>query len=58
MTKLLEWLTASSILFAIYVSLVTRQVKNAFTEAWMYEIQIAPIVAVGLFGVSDKFNFY
>lgn len=54
MTKLLEWLTALSIVFAIYVSLVTRQIKNQFTEAWMYEIQIAPIVAVGLFGVSES----
>lgn len=50
----MEWLSAFSALLAIYVSLVTRQIKTDWTEAWMFEIQIAPIVAVGLFGVSES----
>lgn len=52
MTKLMEWLAVLAALLAIYVPLVTRQIKTELTEAWMFEIQIAPIIAVGLFGVS------
>lgn len=58
MTKLGEWLTAFSVLLAIYGSLVTRQITNDWSEAWMFEIQIAPIIAVGLFGVSESQNIF
>lgn len=54
MTKLMEWLAVIGALLGIYVSLVTRQIKTDLTEAWMFQIQIAPIIAVGLFGVSKK----
>lgn len=58
MTKLMEWLAGLAVLLAIYVALVTRQIKTDLTEAWMFEIQIAPIVAVALFGVSDFTNLF
>lgn len=54
----MEWLAVFSALLAIYVSLVTRQIKTDLTEAWMFQIQIAPIIAVGLFGVSKTQNQY
>lgn len=52
MTKLMEWLSVLSVLLAIYLSVITRQIKTDLTEAWMFEIQIFPIIAIGLFGVS------
>lgn len=40
-------------LLAVYLSLITGQIRSELVDAWMFQIQIFPIVAVGLFGVSD-----
>lgn len=52
MTKLTEWLTGLAVFFGIYWILVTRKVSNQFTEDFFFHIQISPIVAVLLLGVS------
>lgn len=52
MTKLMEWLSGLFVLLAIYLALVTKQLKTEWTDAWMLQIQIFPIIAVGAFGVS------
>lgn len=52
MTKLLEWLSVLTIMLAIYFPIVTRQIKSDLLEKWMFEIQILPIIAAAIFGVS------
>lgn len=48
----MEWLSLAAVLLAVYIPLATQMIKTDWTESWMFEIQIAPIIAVGLFGVS------
>lgn len=55
MTKLQEWLSVLLVSVAIYVSLITRQIQSELIEPWMFHIQIFPIVAIGLFGVSREY---
>lgn len=56
MTKLMEWLSVLAALLAIYLTIVTRQIKSDLLEKWMFEIQIFPIIAIGLFGVSIQLH--
>lgn len=59
MTKLMEWLSVLLTFLAVYLALVTRQFKSEWTEAWMFQIQIFPIIAVGVFGVrASRFVSY
>jgi len=51
MTKLMQWLFCLNIFLGIYLCFITRQIETPFTNKWMFEIQILPIILVGLFGV-------
>lgn len=53
MTKLMQWLSVFFILLSIYSALITGQIKSDLINSWMFQIQIFPIVAIGLFGVSN-----
>lgn len=61
MTKLMEWLTVLVVFLSVYLSIITGQIKSELLDKWMFQIQIFPIVAIGLFGVSIqsiiKMNF-
>lgn len=48
----MEWLSVLFSLLAIYLAFVTKQIKSDWTEAHMFHIQISPIIAIGVFGVS------
>lgn len=53
MTKLMEWVTVLIVLLSVYLSIITGQIKSKLFDAWMFQIQIFPIIAVGMFGVSS-----
>lgn len=52
MTKLMQWLFAINLFFAIYAAIVLRQIQSDFFEKFMFEIQILPVVLIVLFGVG------
>lgn len=66
MTKLMQWLFAINLFFAIYAAIVLRQIQSDFFEKFMFEIQILPVVLIALFGVGgllyifllNDFNFF
>lgn len=47
-----EWLLGLTIFFAIYVALVTKQIKFQIIEDFFFEIQILPVVLIAMLGVS------
>lgn len=52
MTKLMEWVMVLIVLLSVYLSLITGQIKSKLFDPWMFQIQIFPIIAIGMFGVS------
>lgn len=52
MTKLIEWITVLIVFLSVYLSIITGQIKSNFFDAWLFQIQILPIIAIGMFGVS------
>lgn len=48
----MEWLSVLFVLLAIYLALITGQIQSDCIDAWMFQIQIFPIIAIGAFGVS------
>lgn len=53
----MEWLSVLTILLAVYLTIVTRQIESDLLEKWMFEIQLFPIIAIGTFGVSKSMTF-
>ncbi|XP_071449877.1 dolichol-phosphate mannosyltransferase subunit 3 [Hetaerina americana] len=51
MTKLMQWLLVATILFSVWVSIVTKQWVTAFAEDWMHIIVPFPLIAVLMFGL-------
>lgn len=51
MTKLLEWISVTSAVFAVWYSLVGGYVKHKYIEENMTFILISPIIFVILFGL-------
>lgn len=51
MTKLLEWISVTSAVLAVWYSLVGGYVKHKFIEENMDIILVSPIIFVGLFGL-------
>lgn len=51
MTKLLEWISVTSAVFAVWYSLVGGYVKHPFIENNMNIILVSPIIFVILFGL-------
>lgn len=51
MTKLMQWLLGASIFFAIWGSVVTKQLIIPVGEEWMNLIMLSPIIAVLIFGL-------
>ncbi|KAL3272234.1 hypothetical protein HHI36_022717 [Cryptolaemus montrouzieri] len=51
MTKLLEWLTAFSILVTIWIALLTKKVDNSFVEQHPQLLLYSPFIAIILFGL-------
>lgn len=51
MTKLLEWISITSAVFAVWYSLVGGYVKHKYIEENMNFIMISPIIFVILFGL-------
>lgn len=51
MTKLLEWISVTSAVLAVWYSLVGGYVKHKFIEENMDIIFVSPIIFVGLFGL-------
>ena len=52
MTKLMEWLAAAAAFFAVYFSIVCRQVQHPVFDQYMFAIQLSPLILLVLFGVS------
>lgn len=52
MTKLMEWLFVLSVMLVGYVAIVTKQIESGIFDNWMFEIKIAPVVLVLMFGVN------
>lgn len=53
MTKLMEWLAAAAAFFAVYLAIVTRQLRSDLLDEYMFEIKLSPVILVVLFGVSQ-----
>lgn len=51
MTKLLEWISIASALFAVWYSLIGGYVKHPLIETNMNLILVSPIIFVLLFGL-------
>ncbi|XP_045450113.1 dolichol-phosphate mannosyltransferase subunit 3 [Melitaea cinxia] len=51
MTKLLEWISVTSAVLAVWYSLVGGYVKHKFIEENMDIILVSPIIFVALFGL-------
>lgn len=51
MTKLLEWISVTSAVLAVWYSLVGGYVKHKLIEENMDIILVSPIIFVGLFGL-------
>ncbi|CAH2258735.1 jg5411 [Pararge aegeria aegeria] len=51
MTKLLEWISVTSAIFAVWYSLVGGYVKHKLIEENMTLVLISPIIFVILFGL-------
>lgn len=53
----MQWVFAINLFFAIYAAIVLRQIQSDFFEKFMFEIQILPVILIGLFGVSSLFSY-
>ncbi|KAJ6640236.1 Dolichol-phosphate mannosyltransferase subunit 3 [Pseudolycoriella hygida] len=51
MTKLMEWVFVLSLFFAAYIAIVTKQIQSDVFDNWMFEVKVAPVILVLLFGV-------
>ncbi|XP_026314087.1 dolichol-phosphate mannosyltransferase subunit 3 [Hyposmocoma kahamanoa] len=51
MTKLLEWISVASAVFAVWYSLIGGYVKNPLIDKYMNFIIVSPILLVMLFGL-------
>lgn len=51
MTKLMEWLLGLTVLFGIWLSLVTNRTDSLFVKDWMNVIFFMPVLLVLVFGV-------
>ncbi len=54
MTKLMEWVFVLSIFLVGYIAIITKQIQSGILDHWMFEIKIAPVVLILMFGVSEK----
>lgn len=54
MTKLMEWLFVLSVFLVAYVAIVTKQVQSGILDNWMFEIKLAPLVLILMFGVNNR----
>lgn len=52
MTKLMEWLFVFSLFLVAYIAIVTKQIQSGVFDNWMFEIKVAPLFFIILFGVS------
>lgn len=53
MTKLMEWLFVLSVFLVAYIAIVTKQIQSGILDNWMFEIKLAPVILVILFGVNE-----
>ncbi|XP_019537100.2 dolichol-phosphate mannosyltransferase subunit 3 [Aedes albopictus] len=51
MTKLMEWLAVAAAFFAVYFSIVCRQVQHPVFDQYMFAIQLSPLILLVLFGL-------
>lgn len=51
MTKLLEWISVASAVFAVWYSLIGGYVKHPLIDKYMNFIIVSPILLVMLFGL-------
>lgn len=51
MTKLTEWLFVLSVFLFAYMAIITKQIQSGVIDNWMFEIKIAPVILVLMFGV-------
>lgn len=50
----MEWLAAAAAFFAVYLAIVTRQLRSDLLDEYMFEIKLSPVILVVLFGVSQQ----
>lgn len=51
----MEWLFVLSVFLAAYIAIVTKQIQSGILDEWMFEIKIAPVILVLMFGVNIQF---
>ncbi|KAG4073167.1 hypothetical protein HA402_002556 [Bradysia odoriphaga] len=56
MTKLMEWLFVLSVLLVTYVAIITKQIQSGVFDNWMFEIKLAPLILIILFGAYAAFT--
>ncbi|XP_037026153.1 dolichol-phosphate mannosyltransferase subunit 3 [Bradysia coprophila] len=56
MTKLMEWLFVLSVFLVTYVAIVTKQIQSGVFDNWMFEIKLAPLIFIILFGAYAAFT--
>lgn len=54
MTKLMEWLFVLSVFLVAYIAIVTKQIQSGILDDWMFEIKLAPVVLIIMFGVNTR----
>lgn len=52
----MEWLFVLSVFLVAYVAILTKQIQSGIFDNWMFEIKIAPVVLILLFGVNQSIN--
>lgn len=45
-----------SVFLVAYVAILTKQIQSGIFDNWMFEIKIAPVVLILLFGVNQSIN--
>lgn len=54
MTKLMEWLFVLSVFLVAYIAIITKQIESGILDNWMFEIKIAPVFLILMFGVNMR----
>lgn len=55
MSKLTEWLQILGLMAFAYFMLLQNRSQSELVDRWMFEIKIAPLIAIAAFGVTSFF---